>query len=120
MDKTSLSKKLIISKIIAVIIGIFLIFSALAKTQPINAFINNVYEQFPLQYTYSALLAQFSVSLDASLGIMLIMGLLGKKRWVLWATNILFIVLTIFIIYIWKKDGENADCGCLGEWVKLS
>lgn len=113
-------KFFIFCRIIAITIGIFLLFSALAKTQPISSFISTIYSHFPLQFTYVTLLAQFIVSLEAALGVMLIMGLNGWKRWVLWVTNILFIVFTIFVVYIWRKDGENADCGCLGEWVKLS
>lgn len=113
-------KQLLTSRIIGIIIGIFLLFSALSKTQPITSFISTIYNTFPLQFTYVTLLAQFIVSLEAALGIMLIMGLLGKRRWVLWVTQLLFIVFTIFVIYLWIKDGENADCGCLGDWVKLS
>lgn len=110
----------IICRIIAIIIGIFLLFSALSKTQPISTFISTIYNQLPLQFTYVTLLAQFIVSLEAALGVMLIMGLLGKRRWVLWVTQILFIVFTGFVIYLWNKDGDQADCGCLGEWIKLT
>lgn len=101
-------------------LGLLFLFSAFSKTMPVSPFIDSIYERFYITYQAASILARFIIGLEAGLGILLILGLYGKWRWVLYTVFGMLLAFSIFIVLIWINEGDAADCGCMGEWVKFS
>lgn len=110
----------ILFSVLSAILGILFLVSAFSKTMPVSPFIDSIYDRFYLTYQVSSILAKAIIGFEAGLGILLIIGLYGKWRWVLYSVFGMLIAFTAFIIIIWINEGSNADCGCMGEWVKFS
>lgn len=106
--------------IVSLILGLTFLFSAFAKTQPITPFVNLIYEKFLLTYQASSIIAKGLIGLEAGLGILFIINLFGKWRWVLHTSLVLLLTFTAYIAYLWITEGSEADCGCMGDFVKLS
>lgn len=118
--KNKFTTKQIIFYSLSAILGILFLVSAIAKTLPITPFIETISSHLMLQYPYASALARFIIGLEAGLGILLIIGLYGKWRWVLYTIFGMLAAFSAFIILLWIKEGNEADCGCMGEVVKLS
>ncbi|MBX9449252.1 MAG: hypothetical protein KL787_05840 [Taibaiella sp.] len=116
--KYSISR--IIFYILSITLGLLFLFSAFSKTIPISLFIDNIYNRFSITYQAASLLARFIIGFEAGLGVLLIIGLYGKWRWVLYSVFGLLVAFTAFILVIWIQEGNEADCGCMGEMVKLN
>ncbi len=101
-------------------LGLLFLISAFSKTMPVSPFIDSIYERFFITYQAASFLARFIIGLEAGLGILLILGLYGKWRWVLYTVFGMLLAFSIFIVLIWINEGDAADCGCMGEWVKFS
>lgn len=118
--RKKLTGRQVLFYILSATLGILFLLSAVAKTLPITPFIENISSRFWLQYPFASALARLIIGLEAGLGILLIIGLYGKWRWVLYTVFGMLAAFTAFIISIWMLEGSEADCGCMGEVVKLS
>lgn len=115
-----IQKRKIVFSIIGILLGLMFLFSAFSKTIPIGPFIEAIYDRFSINYQASAILARAIIGFEAGIGILFLLGINGRWRWVLYASLGLLIAFTFFILGIWYIEGNEADCGCLGEVVKLS
>lgn len=120
MNKPRITTSRIIFYTISFLLGILFLFSAFSKTIPISLFIDNIYNRFSITYQLASILARFIIGFEAGLGILLILGLYGKWRWVLYSVFGLLIAFTAFIVIIWIQEGNEADCGCMGDVIKLN
>lgn len=124
MEQLPTTRKITTEKIVLYILscllGLVFLVSAFAKTVPISVFIDNISGRFWIQYQWASILARFIIGLEAGLGILLIMHLYGKWRWVLYVVLALLLAFTAFIIGIWIVEGNEADCGCMGEMMQMN
>lgn len=102
--------------ILSVIIGALFLFSAWAKTEPSPAYFEYVISsQLPVSAQLAALTARFFIGLEAALGLLLMVNVLGYKRWTLKASLLLLVVFSFHLIYLLFSQGNDVNCGCMGN-----
>jgi uncharacterized membrane protein YphA (DoxX/SURF4 family) len=102
--------------------GLFL-FSAYTKLVPtIQAFEYNIASQTHLHYMTAALMARFFIALEAGLGSLIAIHYFGRNKWVLKAAFLLVAAFSVYLIWLWIKNGNNINCGCFGDsiWMRPS
>lgn len=109
--------------ILAVAMGGLFLFSAYTKLFPtIQAFEYNLAGQAHLHYMTAAIMARFFIALEAGLGSLVLVHYFGRHKWVLKSAFALVAVFSIYLIWLWIKNGNNLNCGCFGDsiWMRPS
>lgn len=107
--------------IISALLGIFFIFSAWTKTRPnLQYFEFTIHNQIGVSELLSAVAARFFIGLEAALGLMMLISVFGRKKWVLKICLGLLVVFSIHLILLWISQGSEVDCGCMGSIVKMN
>lgn len=107
--------------IISALLGAFFIFSAWTKTTPnLQYFEYTIHSQIGISDWLAAAAARFFIGLEAALGIMMMISVFGRKKWVLKACLVLLIVFSIHLVILWINQGSEVDCGCMGSIVKMN
>lgn len=107
--------------ILSILLGAFFIFSAWSKTRPnLQYFEFTIRSQIGLSDWLSAVAARFFIGLEAALGLMMLLCVYGRKKWVLKVCIALLIIFSIHLILLWIRSGSNVDCGCMGLIVKMN
>lgn len=118
MKKKSFS---VIGILLSVLLGAFFIFSAWTKTRPnLQYFEFTIHNQVGLSDLFSSIAARFFVGLEAALGLMMLITVFGKRKWVLKACIALLVAFSVYLILLWINQGSNADCGCMGNLIKMN
>lgn len=108
----------IIPQITIFVIGLFFILSAVAKLFPVISFEFSL-GSYGIPWSWTPYIARTVISVELILGISLIIKY--RLRKVSIPLTFLFLVfMTIVLIYRWMTAGADADCGCMGEWLKMS
>ncbi len=116
-----MKQKSILSIIGMVLLGGFFIFSAITKMIPnVNYFDQTIQTQLGTSNHLSAFLARFIVGLELSLGILLIAQQRGKKQWILKGTFVMLIAFTLHLFLLYVKEGNDINCGCMGDFIEMS
>ncbi len=106
--------------IISIIIGAFFLFSAYAKTMPIDTFANTIFNRVNVSWQLASWTARFFIGIEAAIGLLLLIHIYGKKKWVLWGTLLLLILFSGYLAGLWYMEGNDVDCGCMGNVVKMN
>lgn len=109
--------------ILAVATGGLFLFSAYTKLFPtIQAFEYNLAAQAHLHYMTAAMAARFFIALEAGLGSLILIHYFGRNNWVLKAAFLLVAIFSIYLVWLWIKNGNNLNCGCFGDsiWMRPS
>jgi len=109
--------------VLAIATGGLFLFSAYTKLFPtIQAFEYNLAAQAQLHYMTAAILARFFIALEAGLGSLIVIQYFGRNKWVLKAAFLLVVVFSIYLVWLWIKNGNNLNCGCFGDsiWMRPS
>ncbi len=101
-------------------IGCLFLFSAYAKTEPVAYFEYTISNQIHLSQQLAALLARFFIGLEAALGLLLLLSILGWRRWVLYSCLYLLLLFTLHLFYLLLTQGNDVNCGCMGNIVPMS
>ena len=94
------------------------IFSAFTKLFPVESFELNIATSGIIGWALVPYFARIFIGIEAILGFFLILNL--KPKFVLKSIIGVLIFFTLYLVYIWFKNGENIDCGCFGEFVSLN
>lgn len=108
------SKSQILSRILFIAAGGYFLFSAYAKTVPVAYFEFTISEQLPLgDWTVSGL-ARLLIGLEAALGLCMVCGITGKRKWVPRTAVLLILLFTVHLLLLLFRVGDDVNCGCMG------
>lgn len=111
----ALDKKKVFISVLAALLGGFFIFSAITKTIPIEYFEYTLRSQLNFSEKMAPLGARFFIGLEFGLGLLLLLQLFGKRKWVISASIALMIAFTIHLAILYFQLGNEVNCGCMGE-----
>lgn len=101
---------------LSALLGGLFIFSAWTKTQPSTQYFEYIINaQVHLSPALAAIAARFFIGLEAALGLLLVISILGYKRWVIKACIAMLIVFSIHLMYLLFAQGNDVNCGCMGN-----
>lgn len=100
--------------------GLLFLYSAYTKADPIQVFEYTIVQYAHLPWLVAAVLARALVGLEAALGLMLLLSIPGKARWIYKTAFALTAIFSIYLIYLWASFGNNVNCGCFGDAVWMS
>lgn len=111
----------IIAILLSAVLGTIFIFSAWSKTTPnLQYFETIIHQQLQVPDMVAAIAARFFIGLEAALGIMMLISVYGRKKWVLKACLALLVIFSIHLIILWIGQGSEVDCGCMGTMVAMN
>ena len=102
------------------LLGAVFLFSAWTKTEPVAYFEFVISSQLHVSQKLAAMLARFFIGLEAALGLLLIANVFGHKRWVLKVSLALLIVFSLHLLYLLITQGNDVNCGCMGNVAPMS
>lgn len=94
--------------------GIFL-YSAYTKLEPVQVFEYTLVEFIKLSWFGAAVAARLLPGLEAGLGLLIILHIFGRFKWVLWLSLGLLILFSCYLVYLWINFGNDVNCGCFGD-----
>ncbi|HTO15311.1 MAG TPA: MauE/DoxX family redox-associated membrane protein [Edaphocola sp.] len=112
-------KKEILYYVISVLLGCFFIFSAYTKTVPIESFEFVLRSQLPINEFAAGFAARFIIGLEAALGFLLLLNFYGRSKWVISFSFWLIIALTLHLILLFLRLGNEVSCGCMGDLIPM-
>lgn len=104
--------------ILLISLGLFFIFSGLAKLFPIEPFEYNLVEQGFMNWQVASIVSRLLIAFEIFLGFMLIMH--QQIQLVLKLVIVLLSFFTFYLIYAIIKDGNNGNCGCFGTYLQMT
>jgi hypothetical protein len=110
----------ILLAILSLSIGAFFIFSAYSKTVPVQYFEYTISSQLHVSRTLSVWAARFFIGLEAALGLLLLINVFGRSRWVIKACLVLLAVFSVHLTILWITMGNDVNCGCMGSLAPMS
>jgi len=110
----------IILAILSAIAGAVFIFSAYAKTMPVDDFTDTIFSRINVSWGIAAFASRFFIGLEAALGLLLLLSIPGRRKWVLWSGLILLLAFSGYLVGLWVMQGNNVDCGCMGNVMPMS
>lgn len=119
-QKETISGKKIVLLLLSLITGGVFIFSAWSKTNPVQYFEYIISSQLHFSQNIAAILARFFIGLEAALGLLLSISVLGHRRWVLKACLALLVLFSLHLIYLLLSQGNDINCGCMGNIAPMS
>lgn len=102
------------------LLGCFFIFSAFTKTQPIQYFEYTIYSQLHVPQLISIYAARFFIGLEAALGVLLLLNIYGRRKWVIQLSFWLLIAFTIHLVILYINAGNEVNCGCMGSMIPMT
>ncbi len=106
--------------LLSAIVGAVFLFSAYSKTEPVAYFEYTISSQLHLSMKLSAVLARFFIGLEAALGLLLLLSILGWRRWVLRCCLYLLLLFSLHLFYLLLTQGNDVNCGCMGNIAPMS
>lgn len=101
--------------ILSAVLGCFFLFSAYTKTVPIEYFEYTLKSQLGFSELAAIIAARFFVGLEAGLGLLMLVNIFGRGKWVLKIAVALLIAFTVHLLILYFKLGNDVNCGCMGE-----
>jgi hypothetical protein len=117
-SKISLAKVLLF--ILSLALGAFFIFSAYTKTIPIGYFEYTISSQLHVTHRLAAIAARFFIGLEAALGLLMLISVYGRRKWILKICLGLLIVFSLHLLILWITRGNDVNCGCMGNIAPMS
>lgn len=106
--------------ILSIIAGAVFLFSAYAKTMPVEDFTDTIYGRISVPWSVAAFAARFFIGVEAALGLLLVLNIFGKGKWVLYSSLIMLIAFSAYLTGLWVAQGNDVDCGCMGKVMPMS
>ena len=105
--------------ILRILVGLTFIVSGLAKLFPIETFENTFVELGISNWLLVPFMARGIIAFEFFLGFSIVFSLWLKNK-VYYTTQTTLFLFTAYLIYLLVVDGNDADCGCFGDWLTLS
>lgn len=112
------NKKLILTTIIRVLIGLVFIVGAIFKLFPIEPLEVLLVKLDVSNWFYSSFLARFLIGFELILGSLLLLNISLKRT--LQLSIVTLIGFTLFLLYFKFIYGSNENCGCFGSVIKMN
>lgn len=112
--------KKILLIILSVLTGTLFLYSAYTKLNPIEQFEYTMVGFAHFSWFTAAVAARFFIGLEAGIGVLMVLQLFGRNKWVLKAAFLLLVVFSIYLIYLWITAGNHVNCGCFGDAIWMS
>jgi hypothetical protein len=117
-------KKITAGKILWVLlsclIGALFVFSAISKAWSVPYFEYIISSQVQVSHELAAWAARFFIGFEGALGLLLFINILGYRRWVIKACLALLLIFCIHLLYLLFSQGNDVDCGCMGNLVPMT
>src|SRR5690554_3894218 len=68
----------------------------------------------------AAISARILVGLELALGVLLLFGITGKRKWIPRTSLILLILFSIHLLILYLSEGNDVNCGCMGDMIPMS
>ncbi len=111
--------KKILATLLSIAIGIVFLFSAYAKIPTLEQFGWTIVETTFLTWTAAEWLARILIGFEFFLGFLFIFHFAIAKTAIPWA-SLLLVVFSAYLFYVMKKFGNNGNCGCFGEMLRMT
>ena len=112
MQLSSLHRKDLFAVLLRLILAGVLFYTAIAKIRPLQPFILTIVESGWVGWDLAPIVARLVVGLELSFAALLLTG--NLKRIVHRALLLFLGLLSLYLIVLLVKEGNIADCGCLG------
>ncbi|MFY8029553.1 MAG: MauE/DoxX family redox-associated membrane protein, partial [Bacteroidia bacterium] len=112
--------KKILFAVISLFLGAMFIFSAYTKLFPIEIFEFSFIEIKVANWTTAPFIARLFLALEFFLGILLLLNWNAGNRMLAKFTIMLLGVFTIYLIAIIFFQGNSGNCGCFGNYIKMT
>ncbi len=99
--------------------GVF-IYSAYTKAFPIQPFEYTLVEFLHMPWLLAAIVARFFIGFEAGIGLLMVINLYGKNKWVPKLSAGMLVVFSAYLIYLWGRFGNSVNCGCFGDAILMS
>lgn len=106
--------------LLSVLVGAVFIFSAYAKTLPIDDFTNTIFNRIPVSWKIASWASRFFIGVEASIGVLLLFHIYGRSKWILWMSLLMLVVFSGYLVGLWFTEGNDVDCGCMGKVVPMT
>lgn len=106
--------------LLSIIVGAVFIFSAYAKTLPIDDFTNTIFNRMSVSWKIASWASHFFIGLEASIGVLLLFHIYGRSKWILWMSFLLLVVFSGYLVGLWYNEGNDVDCGCMGNVMPMT
>jgi len=106
--------------LLSVLVGAVFIFSAYAKTLPIDDFTNTIFNRIPVSWKIASWASRFFIGVEASIGVLLLFHIYGRAKWILWMSLLMLVVFSGYLVGLWFTEGNDVDCGCMGKVVAMT
>lgn len=122
MTKTnSVKNKNLFPALCMLLLGGFFVFSAITKMIPnANYFDFTIQSQLGVPANLSAILARIFIALELGIGLLLILQQRGLKAWLLKSSLALLILFTLHLFILFLREGNDVNCGCMGDFIEVS
>lgn len=100
--------------------GVLFIYSSYTKSFPVYTFEYTMVEYLHFPWVMAALCARLFVGIEAGMGLLMVVNIYGRGKWVLKSAFWLLMLFNIYLIYLWAEFGNNVNCGCFGDAIWMS
>lgn len=87
---------------------------------PVDDFTDTIFSRINVSWGLAAFTARFFIGLEAALGLLLLLNVSGRKKWVLASSLVLLLAFSGYLVGLWAMQGNNVDCGCMGNVMPMS
>jgi hypothetical protein len=112
--------KNILFGVVSAFLGLIFIFSAYVKLFPIELFEFSFIEIKVANWTTAPFIARLFLSLEFLVGILLILNYNGGNKFLAKFTLGILIFFTIYLLAIIMVQGNSGNCGCFGNFIKMT
>jgi uncharacterized membrane protein YphA (DoxX/SURF4 family) len=105
---------------LSIVLGLVFLYSAYTKLTPIQGFEYTIVQYAHIPWTAAAFIARLLIGIEAALGILILLNIYGRQKWVLKASLITITIFSIYLLYLWTIVGNKVNCGCFGDAIWMS
>lgn len=112
--------KTVLLSILSVAAGALFLYSAYTKAFPVYTFEYTMVEYIGLPWMFAALAARIFIGIEAGMGLLMVLNMYGKRKWVLKTALAILLLFNIYLVYLWARFGNNVNCGCFGDAIWMN
>lgn len=95
------------------------IYSALSKVYSLEPFSWSFMDLLPVGLTIAGILARIFIGFEFLIGVFLLAHLFLKK--ITYKATFVFLgVMSLYLIFLLIREGNEGSCGCFGEWIYMN
>jgi len=111
--------KFILGLLLTLGLAAVFIYSALSKVYSLEPFSWSFTDLLPIGLTTAGILARIFIGFEFLLGVFLLAHLF-LKSFTYKATLAFLGIMSLYLVFLLIKEGNNGSCGCFGEWIYMN